>query len=373
MKLRVGIDISAIPYGRGISRYTSNLVRALFAHPESVELKLFGSSMRQRDVLMQFAEKEAPGVVAKIMPHPVKIMNVLWNKFHVLSPETFMGELDIFHSWEMQPQLKKAALVSTIHDLAMLKFPKTADPYVLSMNEASWQHIKKEASAIIAVSQSTKNDAVELLQIEPERITVVHEALPQEARLTVTHERSKELLKQLGVADKPYLLFVGTTEPRKNLPRLIRAWQPLKSTYNLVIAGNAGWEMIRSEPGLIRLSSFSQEQLVALYMGAATLVYPSLYEGFGLPILEAFYHKLPVVTSNNSGMAEVAGSAAVLVDPLSEESIHHGIEQAIENKKHLVEKGQERLKQFSWEKVANETIAVYRNAVAGRAHQGVRT
>lgn len=362
MQLRVGIDISAVQYDRGISRYTSNLVRALFAKRSEVILRIFGTSLRQRQRLQEFAANETPGALAKIFPHPTKVMNVLWNTFHTLSPELFLGELDVFHSWEMQPPLRKAALVSTIHDLAMLRFPKTADPYVLSMNEASWKHLKKEAKAIIAVSHATKKDVVELLQIEPERVHVVYEALPEESRLSLTSLKRDALLRELNVHAKPYLLFVGTHEPRKNLPRLIRAWQPLKKEFDLVLAGSAGWETINREEGLRLISSFTHEQLVALYQGSAAAMYPSLYEGFGLPILEAFYHHTPVVTSNNSSMVEVAGDAAVLVDPESEQSIREGIEQAIKNRKTLVAKGKQQLKKFSWEKVADETIAVYKKA-----------
>ncbi len=363
MQMRVGIDISAIQYGRGISRYTSNLVRALHAKKTDVALKMFGTSLRQREALQQFVDKETPGAFARIFPQPTKIMEVVWNRFHTFSPELFLGELDVFHSWEMQPPLKKAALVSTIHDLAMLRYPETANAYVLQMNQASWKHLKKEAKAIIAVSHSTKKDIVELLQIEPSRVHVVHEALPEEARLSLTTVRRNELLAKLGVNKKPYLLFVGTLEPRKNVPRLIRAWEPLKKNFDLVLAGNAGWETIKRQAGLHLFHSFTQEELVALYQGSAAVTYPSLYEGFGLPILEGFYHHVPVVTSDNSGMAEVAGDAAILVDPFNDEAVRVGIEKAIKYRDEFVKKGNARLKQFSWDKVADETIAVYRKAM----------
>ena len=166
----------------------------------------------------------------------------------------------MFHSWELQPPTDHAALVSTIHDLAMLRFPKTADPYVLAMHERSWKHLKKEATAIIAVSESTKKDIIELLQIEPERIHVVYEAIPVEARLNLTSTRRKELLGRFGFA-KPYIFFVGTLEPRKNVRRLISAWRMLKKDYDLVLAGAAGWEAVKNEDGLHIVGSVSNRSL----------------------------------------------------------------------------------------------------------------
>jgi len=226
MSLTVGFDISSIPYNRGVSRYTANLLRAL-AKKKQVHIRTIGASFRQQSELRSFMKSDLPGVPYKILPHPVKIMDIVWNRLHVMSPEWFLGDLDIFHSWEMQPPLKKAKLVSTIHDLAMLRFPKTADPYVLAMNERSWKHIRKEAKAVIAVSEATKKDIVEFLQIEPERVFVVHEALPAEAKQRVTSTRRKEVLEFYSL-NKPYIFFIGTLEPRKNLKRLIEAWKPMK-------------------------------------------------------------------------------------------------------------------------------------------------
>lgn len=364
MPLHVGFDISSLPYNRGVSRYTSNLVRGLYAQSEEVVLRLFGSSFRQRAALQAFVADETPCAHAVFLPHPVKIMNVLWNRLHRVSPESFLGNIDVFHSWEMQPPLKSAALVSTIHDLAMIRYPKTADPYVYSMNKASWNHLKKEGKAMIAVSESTKKDVVELLEIEPERVHVVYEALPKEAKLRVTTVRRNTLLLELRLT-KPYIFFIGTLEPRKNLHRLIQAWRPLKKEIELVIAGAQGWDSVKQEQGLHVVGSVNNEQLAALYSGAEALTYPSLYEGFGLPILDGFYHGVPVLTSNVSSMPEVAGDAAVLVDPLRVESITRGIEEVLHHRKKYVDRGKERVKKFSsWDDVAKKTIQVYKKAVA---------
>ena len=362
MPLHVGVDISSIPYNRGESRYTANLVRALHKQKEKVALRLIGASGRQQAVLRTFIREELPGVPSKILPYPVKIMDIVWNRLHLLSPELFLGKLDVFHSWELQPPTDHAALVSTIHDLAMLRFPKTADPYVLAMHERSWKHLKKEATAIIAVSESTKKDIIELLQIEPERIHVVYEAIPVEARLNLTSTRRKELLSRFGFT-KPYIFFVGTLEPRKNVHRLISAWRMLKKDYDLVLAGAAGWEAVKNEDGLHIVGSVSNKELAALYVSAVVLAYPSLYEGFGLPILDGFYHDVPVVTSNVSSMPEIGGDAVVLINPHEVESLKEGLETAIKHRASYIAKGKQRLKLFSsWDKVAEQTIEVYKKA-----------
>ena len=362
MPLRVGIDISAIPYGRGVSRYTSNLVRALVKEKE-VAVRMMGYSFRQQHQLRDFSFQTCPGCVKKILPHPAKVMNILWNDLHKVSPEFFLGDIQVFHSWDFQPPLHKAALVSTIHDLAMLRYPKIADPYMFSVHKKSWNHLKKEAKAIIAISQATKNDIVELLGIAAEKVFVVHEALPEEAMVEVDDAQKEVVLNKFNLTSKPLFFFLGTFEPRKNLPRLVEAWRKLSKDFELVLAGGVGWEEIKPEPGLHLLGPITSFEAAALYKSSSAFMYPSLYEGFGLPILEAFFHSTPVVTSKISSMPEVGGNAAVYVDPFEVESIRSGMEKAVQKRQELIELGKNQLKLFSWEKAAKETIEVYKKAV----------
>lgn len=361
MQLRLGIDISAVQYNRGVSRYTSNLVHALSSR-RNVKMTLFGASLRQRKTLVSFARTQAPKAKRIILPHPAKVMHVLWNELHVIPVEAFTGEIDVFHSWEVQPPTRSARLVTTIHDLAMLRYPHTADPYVLEMNKASWRRIEKEASAVIAVSQATKKDILKYLNIDPKKVHVVPEAMTVESKVTLTERQQKMLLKKFRLT-RPFLLFVGTQEPRKNLPNLIEAWRPLKKDFDLVLAGAPGWENLKKERGLVLAGEVSNKELAALYKASSAFVYPSLYEGFGLPILDAFYHKTPVVTSNVSSMPEVAGSAAVFVSPEDPKSIRKGIERAVEERASYIKKGQKRLKKFSWKLAAEQTVEVYRKAM----------
>lgn len=216
---------------------------------------------------------------------------------------------------------------------------------------------------------------MELLKYPASLVHVVHEALPYEVVRTAesVSEDEYEKMKRRLQLDKPYILFVGTREPRKNLLRLIEAWEPLAEKVQLIIAGEKGWDdteqkdKVLSHPNLRFLGRVSDEELTVLYGEAELFAYPSLYEGFGLPILEAFYHGTPVLTSNVSSMPEVAGNAAELVDPLSVKSIRKGIEKILEESR---EEQQRRLQKmiirrqlFSWSKVAEDTIRVYQQAI----------
>lgn len=375
--MKIGIDISALVFDRGVSRYSANLVRALASDP-TLQLFLYGSSWRQEQKLRQQISTITAGAKAKITVRiqklPPSILTTLWNfGFNPISG--LFPQLDVFHSWDwIQPPDKKLPLVSTIHDLAILKYPETAHPEILKHHQKSWKILKQRQAQIIAVSETTKKDIVELLDIPAKFVTVIHEALPQEA-LTVAEKLSDEKFEALKIKlglTRPYLLFVGTREPRKNLGRLIEAWESFAATHDLIIAGATGWDesQARAKTSRVKprfLGKVTDQELVVLYTEADCFVYPSLDEGFGLPILEAFSFGTPVVTSNTSAMPEVAGNAAVLIDPNNVESIVQGIRQILTEEKAQQEKRLQkmiiRLQAFSWDKVAALTKQVYARAI----------
>ena len=376
--MNLGIDITPIIYGRGVSKYTSNLVAVLLQENE-LNITLFGSSARKNLELQKIAQEmikisdDRSKHNSVIQKFPPSALNLMW-KFGLNSLKKSMPDIDVFHSWDwLQPPDKNLPLVSTIHDLAILKFPETAHPKILKMHQQSWKILKAREAQIIAVSRATKRDIVNLLGIPPFRIEVIPEALPLEARLTseeLTENTVKQLTTKLQLT-KPYLLFVGTREPRKNLLKLIEAWKPLSKEYQLIIAGEKGWDettsQVDSNPNLRFLGKVSEQELAVLYGEASVFVYPSLYEGFGLPILEAFYHGTPVVTSNVPALLEVAGNAAEFIEPNSVESIREGItkilNESINEQQVRLQRMIIRLQMFSWQKVARQTIAIYKKAL----------
>lgn len=370
--MHVGIDFTSVIYGRGVSRYTHNLARSL-AQQSEIDLTLFGYSLRQKDVLEKQAKK-IPSAKTKFLQLPTSAVEKLW-QFGLKPVSSYIPNLDVFHSWDwLQPPDKNIPIVSTIHDLAMLKFPETAHPKILKAHENSWKKLKKHRSHIIAVSQATKNDIVSLLGYPAYMVHVVHEAVPEEfirSADSVTEEQ-ETLIKEKLVLNRPYIFFVGTREPRKNLLRLIEAWQPLASEYDLLIAGDSGWDNSDEAASKYKyqprfLGRITDKALSVLYANAEVFAFPSLYEGFGLPILESFHHGTPVVTSNNSGMLEVAGNAAELVDPESAESITQGLQKILNETAEAQKKRLQRMiirqQMFKWETTAKETIEVYKQAI----------
>lgn len=375
--MNIGIDISALMYARGVSRYTSNLVSALAKKP-NVALSLYGSSWRQHQQLTALATQALGSSHHRhhvtIQHYPPVLQDWLWNKLKLNSISSIMPNIDLFHSWDwLQPPDQELPLVSTIHDLALLRFPETAHPRIKQMHEQSWRRLKEKKAHIIAVSKATKRDIVELLGIPGHLVHVVYEALPMEFKRVgdSLSEEEAELLKTRLKLDRPFVLFVGTREPRKNILRLIEAWKPLAKELDLIIAGEAGWDetsSLQSQlPQLRFLGKVSDKALSVLYGEANVFAYPCLYEGFGLPILEAFSHGTPVVTSNVSSMPEVAGNAAELVNPLEVESIRQGLQtilnENIAQQKTRLQKMIIRQQLFSWSEVADETLSVYRQAL----------
>lgn len=370
-KLNVTIDISPIVYGRGVSLYTKNLVRALTANSQ-ISLNLFGISLRQKTKLQKFAQSlpswKNKKTRADFFSIPPKAMPLLWYQLN-FPPISWMigGQVDVFHAWEeLIPPVSKTPVVATIHDLAILKFPETANPSTLSKHRAGWERLKKTQSHVIAVSRATKNDLLELLDFNPNRVHVVYEALPMEHDLDISQTEAIKILEQKNL-ERPFMLFVGVLEPRKNVPRIIQAWEKFATDYDLVIVGRQEWGVdLPLHPNLHHFARVSAKELASLYNQATIFLYPSLYEGFGLPILEAFSAHTPVVTSNNSAMSEIAGNAAMQVDPQDVESIQQGIDKLLNESK---EKRRERtnamklrLQLFDWDTTAEKTIKVYQKA-----------
>ncbi|MFC1653808.1 glycosyltransferase family 4 protein [Patescibacteria group bacterium] len=359
--MRIGIDISSIIYGTGVSKYTNNLVKALVRNFPEEEFVFYGGSLRNNKLLNSFSKSVDRNVESSINPIPPKLQSILFNKLHI-PIEIFLKKVDIFHSWDWYtPGSNKASLVTTIHDLTSIKYPQDTNPEITAQHKRSLQWVKKEAKAIIAVSEATKKDAIELLGIDEQKIHVIYEALPEEQKIKENKIISKKVKEKFKL-NLPYFITVASQEPRKNLNRIIKAFKPFNKKYNLVLVGKSGFDQIENHEGVIKTGYVSDDELAALYKNASCMVYTSLYEGFGLPILEAFYHKTPVVTSNISSMPEVSGNAAVLVNPLSFEEITKGIEKAISQRSKFTDNGSKQLKKFSWDKVAKETMKIYKMA-----------
>lgn len=360
--MKIGIDISSIVYGTGVSDYTSSLVEALVENYDQESFTLYGGSLRKYSVLQSFGDTFGDGVAKKFWHLPPKIQSLLFNQWH-LPIESFAGQLDVFHSWDWYtPRTRRAQLITTIHDLSAIKSDGGTHPEIVSAHQKSLTWIKKEAKHIIAVSESTKQDIMAILGIEEAKISVIYEAMPKAHEINPSNQDIQRTQQKYHLG-KPYFIMVASQEPRKNMGRTIKAFEPFAAEYNLVLVGKEGFDVIDSTSYVIKTGYLNSLDLASLIRGSQGLLYPSLSEGFGLPILEGFFHKVPVVTSAVSSMPEVAGDGASYCDPLKIESISKAIHDAIKTRHSLIEKGTKQLQVFSWKKAAEQTMAVYRLAV----------
>lgn len=294
-------------------------------------------------------------------------------------PREVLGPIDLLHSpGYTAPSVPGIKLCVTIHDMTFLTHPQFHTDENRSFCMVQSLRAARLADAIICVSQATAEDVRRYLHVPLDRLFVVPEAAgPEFTRLTDSR-RIAETLLRLGITEN-YLLFVGSVEPRKNLTTLLDAFARLRRKARrpewLVIAGGAGW---RNEgifqrvkdlklDDVVRFVGYvSTEDLVVLYNACRAFVYPSLYEGFGLPVLEAMSCGAPVVTSRVSSLPEVAGDAALLVDPHDTDAVVEAISALLDDaglRHSMRAKGLDRAAHFSWEQTARLTLEVYRRCM----------
>lgn len=376
--MRIGIDISQIVYeGTGVSTYTRFLVKALVSGNTQDEFVLFGSSMRKRQQLTDYVNQLEYKEKTKFSFLPPKALEYLWNYLHIVPIETFSGSVDVFHTSDWLEPPARCPKVTTIHDLAIYKYPETfasrGGHDIVSNQKRKLRLVKQDKDIVIAVSQNTKQDIVDILRIPEDKIKVIYEA--SEEIFTPSLSQDIERVKKRYGINENYFICVGTREPRKNLARVIEAFNSLNlEDYQLVVAGKYGWGSDGSQftvhGSQIKLLGYvPTEDLAVLYSGATALVYPSLYEGFGLPILDAMSCGCPVITSNLGATKEVGGNSVILIDPLNTADIAMAMESLAQNEKtaeNLSIKGLAHAKYFSWEKAAGETLNIYRKAVENR-------
>ncbi len=358
--MKISIDISQIIYDTGVSLYTKSLVQALLKIDPLNKYLLFGGSLRRKSELEAFVKPYLnERVTSKLIPIPPLALSFLWNRLHKVPVETFIGKVDVFHSSDWTQPPTGAYKVTTIHDLAPLRFPEISHPNIVSAHKHRLEWVKREVDKVIAVSEATKSEIIDLLGISENKIIVIPEAGSNLVR--PSNEKIKLTKNEFGL-DK-YLLVVGA-DPRKNVENIIHAYKKVKlnnKSLQLVIIGTA-WKALPKVDGVVELGHISRAKLNYLYSGAEALVYASTYEGFGLPILEAMTLGCPVVTSNISSMPEVAGKAAELVNPYDVDSIAEGITRVLTDRLKYVAQGIKQARRFSWEETAKKTLEVYKGA-----------
>jgi len=354
--MRIGIDISQISYqGTGVSRFTEGLINVILKEDNINTWIFFYSSLRNSlDPVLKEKIISSRHIVVQYKI-PSTILAFLWNSLHILPIELFTGKLDLFISSDWTEPPSNCKKTTIIHDLAFTRYPETIHSKILANQKKRLYWVTKESDFIITDSLSTKNDLMHYFNFDENRIIVIYPGVNQTVLANIF---TKKTLTKFHLKE-PFIFTVGKIEPRKNLKRLIAAYLQLKaddSIPDLVIAGQKGWEdesdfLPKKNKKIHFLGYISDTELADLYRSCLFFIYPSLWEGFGYPIIEAMIHKAPVATSNSSSMAEIAHNSALLFDPLDIDSIAHAIKELIENKNlrlDLQKKGTIRAEDFTW-------------------------
>jgi len=356
--MKIAIDLSQIIYGTGVSHYRENLVKNLLKIDKSNKYLLYGGSLRQLKILNSKLQMFVGKYETKTFPVPPTLANLIWNKLHILPIEKLIGKVDLIHTSDWAEPPSNINKITTIHDIIPLKFPKLTPRIIVETHKERLKWVAKESKMIIVPSQCTKNDLIEL-GFGEDRIRVISEA----PNLSKKSEKEIETVKKEYGIRENYIIAIGTN-PRKNLKRIVEAYHLSKAGRNLklIVVGEKMGLKLEDQRGVRFLGHVNDSDLGALLTGSKALVFASLYEGLGVPILDAFNCEVPVVTSNIGSMIEVSGGAAILVDPYDVNSIADGITEALNKPKTLIDKGLKRVKDFSWQKCAEETLKVYKEA-----------
>ncbi|MGC9969669.1 MAG: glycosyltransferase family 1 protein [Bryobacteraceae bacterium] len=299
----------------------------------------------------------------------VHFSNIKWNPV----VEVVGCAADVFHASQhlRNPPHLATRLTATIYDMTCWLMPEVHVPANVAATRRYGERVLRRATACIAISEQSKKDAVEILKLPADRIDVIYPGVAEEF-FTVEQAEAQAVAKRHRL-DKPYLLYVGTIEPRKNVDRLLDAYrsiyEPVRKAHELVIVGPLGWcseatrDRLRApEPGIRYLGYVSEDDLPGLTAGATAFVFPSLYEGFGLPLVQAMACGVPAITSRGSSLGEVAGEDAILVDPRNTDAIAAAMQRLALSpslREDLGQRGRLRAASFRWERNAQQSLAFF--------------
>jgi glycosyltransferase involved in cell wall biosynthesis len=351
----------------GVGTYIRNLVPAMRARDPSLDVTLFHARFDKNPPV----DGGLRDLRIDPLAEPARRLYPGWNAFARPTLPESLASADVLHATSgvaVPPAGTGQRLVVTIHDLAFLRFPGLFPRRWRIVYRLGLRAAVRRADTILTPSRSTAEDLLSRTPVDPARVQVT----PLAATLPVAERDPAETLVRLGIW-RPYVLFVGTLEPRKNLVTLVRAFRRAASEgipHTLVVAGPQGWgghalerELALDGPGaIVRTGWLSDADLDAVYNGAAMFVYPSLYEGFGLPVLEAMARGVPTIASTTSSLPEVTGGAALGVDPSAPDALARAIVSLATDAPlaaRLGDAGRRRAEAFSWDETARLTLRAY--------------
>lgn len=378
--MRIAIDAHSVGTGLGGNEsYATNLIEAL---AEIDCVNNYTLYVTRREALERFSSRWPNFSVRTTLPHTPFIRIPL-----TLSAELRRNPVDVLHVQFTAPPFSPCPVVVSIHDLSFEHLPQTFKWRSRKQLRITVRRSAREAAQVIALSEHARNDIIDTYGVEPEKVNVIPLAAPAHFRPVLDEEELQRVRQTYGI-EGDYILSVGAIQPRKNLSRLVAAYSRLRRARpegnlpRLVLVGKCAWlydETLRSikelevSDSVILTGYVPESDLPALYSGALAFVYPSYFEGFGLPPLEAMQCGTAVIVGDKTSLPEVVGDAGVLVDPFDVADIAAAIEKVISDsnfREQLRVKGLERAKLFNWRKTARQTLRVYQKA-AGVKQQGL--
>jgi glycosyltransferase involved in cell wall biosynthesis len=385
MKKNVWIDVTHVLSSptqnqTGIGHFTDQLIRSTVSQPNPYDFTLVGNLFLGNPIDPIITE--TPQAQHKLFRlFPGKVFNQLTKK-RLLPPINLMyqgnPDLAVFMNYVRLPLLPRTRSMTAVHDLTFVVYPEYVQDKNLAFMRRFVPSSIKKSNHILTISEATKDDLVNHYQVDPKKISVVYPGVQIESFAGATLSDAQRQKYQLP---KNFFLYLGTLEPRKNIVGIIEAYSQLRpdmqKKYALVLAGGKGWNnqaILRAiadydGPGaLITPGYIDEEDIASLYAGAELFLFPSHYEGFGIPILQAMAAGTPVITADNSSLPEVAGDAALIVSSKNSHQISAAIESIVTDaglRRRLIQKGRARVKQFTWEHSAIQFIAAIQLALSG--------
>lgn len=373
--MRIGFDLTAaLTQGGGIGRYTRELVRAVVDANSAHQFRFF-SAKPPAQLPVPDAVPTGPHAHYRPAPLSERWLYRIWYRLRLPLPvQAFTGGIDLFHSpdFVLPPVWGRTPTLVTVHDLSFVHYPHTfPERLVAYLNQVVPWSVQR-ATHVLADSVATQQDLVTLWQVPPEKVSVLYCGVDARFRPATAAEKTA-VRARYGLGERPYLLSVGTVQPRKNYDLLLQAFAQISPhiPHNFYIVGGKGWlydDLLASVDRLgltdrVQFLGFIDDQdLPALYGAASLFLFASLYEGFGIPLLEAMACGAPVISSNASSLPEVTGEAAVLLPPRDPDAWAAGIRALLNDPTALAERRQAGLQQaqtFTWSQAAQQLMALY--------------
>lgn len=379
--MHIGIDAHAIGAQQGGNEtYIRNLIRALAALDASNRYTIYLANAQAAAEWQNGFVAEHPNFSVRLLPPPTPLVRVPV----FLTYELRRRPVDVLHVQYTAPPFCAAPVVATIHDLAFEHLPETFTRRGSLQLKLTVRRTARRAARIATVSEFSRQDLLRTYRLAPEKVVTTYNGIePHFTTQPRSANEAAEVRQRFGIT-REFLLAVGSLQPRKNLERLIRTYARLRREQpdfapQLVIVGRKLWlaesifAEVKRQPwasDVILTGYVSDSDLPALYRTASAFVYPSLFEGFGLPPLEAMACGTPVITSNLSSLPEVAGSAALLIDPLNEQELAAALQRILNDqplRARLRAEGVRQAAKFTWQEAAEKTLQLYRESYEARA------